>query len=688
MSYAPARSTTLLKSTLLSLPLLLAACSNSGSTPPQAELAAEVSASAPRSLDSLASSSAVLVDAVLVSGGSMSGSYAGLWGNGATAKLTVPAGVNGSYKLQLQAKGDVFQGEPVVEVRRGNTVLAKVTLGTSAQLYDAGTFTVQPGDVLNLVFVNDYATGAWPKDRNALIDYGLFTPTSTPAATPTVSVQRVEAEAALNSRTQAGTDINASGGKVALLLFNGAGLSWTVPASMSSGTYNLSAQTRQQAYQGNAELTVKVNGTALRSVPVTSTGLQALGLGSLNLKPGDVLETVFTNDAYAGTSSTDRNAYVDFFTLSPAESTAPTVLTPIPTPVVTPTPIAPGTYTLSNSNATADAKKLYAWMGNLKTRTSNRVLSGQSIVHNGWGAASGYTMFFDGTFKTTGKYPAMLEAGYIENWDEVNKLVKQHWDAGGLSVLNLHWNNPFTTESAWKADGRAAKDDLSALLTTAPASAAKTEFYRDVDNTLAKLKILRDQGVVVLFRPFHEANGYHFWWGVDATEREESVTQYKALWRDFYNYVTVTNGLNNLIWVYAPLPNYDGEQWWSDWSIDVMAQYPGDDVVDVLGVDIYEDKFEMPYQADYAKMSVKKPFYFSEVGPSTLINKNWDATVITKNLTSMYSDAMGFMVWHSWADASKPGGWWSNALVDTLPGTAKQVFDHPWVITREEVNWR
>jgi hypothetical protein len=140
MSHVTARpAATLFKLTLLSLPLLLAACSNSA-VPSIDTATATVS-----SME--VGSTAVTVDAKPGTSARTSGSYVSLLSNGATATIAVPAGMSGSYRLQLQARADLYQGAPIVEIRKGGTVLSKVTVTqTTAGLYDAGTVTVQSGD--------------------------------------------------------------------------------------------------------------------------------------------------------------------------------------------------------------------------------------------------------------------------------------------------------------------------------------------------------------------------------------------------------------------------------------------------------------------------------------------------------------------------------------------------------------
>jgi len=89
---------------------------------------------------------------------------------------------------------------------------------------------------------------------------------------------------------------------------------------------------------------------------------------------------------------------------------------------------------------------------------------------------------------------------------------------------------------------------------------------RDMDAIAAQLKKVASNNIPVLWRPLHEASGGWFWWGA------KGATPFKALWRLLYNRLTTYHNLHNLIWA---ISNED-----PNW-------YPGNDVVDIVGVDAY-----------------------------------------------------------------------------------------------------
>lgn len=133
----------------------------------------------------------------------------------------------------------------------------------------------------------------------------------------------------------------------------------------------------------------------------------------------------------------------------------------------------------------------------------------------------------------------------------------------------------------------------------------ENEIYKaDVAKLAGYMTLLRDAGIPLIWRPFHEAAGDYkndkdtgekdedgnpiykpvygawFWWGQDGPE----VT--KQLYIKLYNDLTGTYGLNNLIWVWTVQTTKEYQLA----PVEVTkASYPGDNYVDILGADLYED---------------------------------------------------------------------------------------------------
>lgn len=274
----------------------------------------------------------------------------------------------------------------------------------------------------------------------------------------------------------------------------------------------------------------------------------------------------------------------------------------------------------------------------------------------------------------TGQYPAMNGFDYIHltyDWEPYSDIspVKEWWDMGGLVTICWHWRAP-DSEAVWEAykksnnkntvfEGFYAPGGGTPVTQFSAANAVKegtweNEFVKtDMEKVARRLKLLRDAGIVVIWRPFHEAAGnstiYNdgkawFWWGADGAA--PCVT----LWKMMYDYFREC-GLDNLIWVWTSQTK-DG-----DW-------YPGDEYVDMIGRDLYNYTVE---DADYnfrylTAYYPHKMLALSECGyaggSSPHMGEQWDAGARWSFAMPWYHYGYSGSGNHQYADK----GWWQSWL--------------------------
>ena len=265
-----------------------------------------------------------------------------------------------------------------------------------------------------------------------------------------------------------------------------------------------------------------------------------------------------------------------------------------------PTPPEPATVDadLTNAHASAAARKVYEF---LRMQSGQRILSG---VQSG-GTANNNDRVNE-IYQKTGKHPALAGYDYIflqysptpSSWDwKVDygdiSAAREHWKANGLVSFMWHWNVP-TSEDAWKKglDGDFSGYNFYCDKTTFSITRALQEgtwenqfILKDIEKVAGYLKLLRQEGIPVLWRPLHEAagnynlyssNGAWFWWGRGGAE------PCKKLWKLLRDKLEGEYGLDNLIWVWTLDATPGAESQYADW-------YPGNDQVDIVGVDIYAD---------------------------------------------------------------------------------------------------
>ena len=178
--------------------------------------------------------------------------------------------------------------------------------------------------------------------------------------------------------------------------------------------------------------------------------------------------------------------------------------------------------------------------------------------------------------------------------------ARSQWQAGSLVTLMWHMCPPTGPAACdWDSGvkGHLTDDQWTAL--TTDGTALNATWRSRMDAVVPYLRMLRDSGVEVLWRPDHELNDNWAWWG-----GRPGLYGSQALYRMTHDYLT-GKGLTNLVWV------------WSVKDVDTAAfadYYPGDAYVDVAGLDSWMQAF--PSDDTYARMLAVahgKPVALTEV---------------------------------------------------------------------------
>lgn len=298
---------------------------------------------------------------------------------------------------------------------------------------------------------------------------------------------------------------------------------------------------------------------------------------------------------------------------------------------------------LTNPEASAAARSVYSF---LREKAGVKMLSG---VQSGGTANNNDNV--DAIFRMTGSHPALAGYDYIflqysptpSSWSwKVDygdiSAARTQWEAGGLVSFMWHWNVP-TSEEAWEK-GRKGDfggynfycDKTAFSIKRALTSGTwENEFIlKDIEKVAGYLRLLQQAGIPVLWRPLHEAAGNYtlygpggawFWWG------REGAEPCRQLWKLLRDKLEGEYGLDNLIWVWTLDATVGAENDYASW-------YPGNDLVDIVGVDIYADDTEAKarqYDAAVALSGGHKLVTVSECGnipnPGKCINSgqkwNW-----------------------------------------------------------------
>jgi Glycosyl hydrolase family 26/F5/8 type C domain len=139
---------------------------------------------------------------------------------------------------------------------------------------------------------------------------------------------------------------------------------------------------------------------------------------------------------------------------------------------------------------------------------------------------------------------------------------------GGILEMHWHWDAPrLVTGDKWQAFyTKNTAFDVAAAMNDTTSEDYKL-LVRDIDIVSERLLRMQNEGIALLWRPLHEAEGKWFWWGAKTGDA------CKKLYRMMYNRMVNYHKINNLIWV------------WNSYGTTKENWYPGDDVVDIIAWD-------------------------------------------------------------------------------------------------------
>ncbi|ASR56276.1 glycosyl hydrolase [Cellulomonas sp. PSBB021] len=257
-----------------------------------------------------------------------------------------------------------------------------------------------------------------------------------------------------------------------------------------------------------------------------------------------------------------------------------------------PAPGSGGTVAIADTDATAQTRSLMRY---LRDQESGGILFGQQhatdeAVSSSVTGPDGKPLRSD-VHDVTGDLPGIFgfdtlalkgdeKPGSHTRTDEENALalaaeMVRADDLGALVTLSAHMPNFVTGGSFYDTEGRVVSHIL-------PGGDTNAEYRAYLDLVaLAAQSAQRTDGslVPIVFRPFHENTGSWFWWGA----AHASVGEYKEIFRYTVEYLRDVLGVHNLLYAFSPNGTFDGD------AARYLETYPGDQWVDVLGYDNYEN---------------------------------------------------------------------------------------------------
>lgn len=438
-------------------------------------------------------------------------------------------------------------------------------------------------------------------------------------------------------KTDDGQKIDLSGASCSFISQKGTSTSVNVNVD-KAGLYELIVRYAEPFDISKKVQYLNVNGSNQGEVSFTySIGWKEMSAGVVNLKAGT---NTVQFESYWGYT------FFDYLIVKPADESITNLK---------------ASRTLSNPNATAEAKSLMNYLADIYGK---HILSGQQEIcgsHNYDASEAEFTYLKE----KTGKLPAVRGFDFMNYrgngllWDDycAERVIDWYKNKGGIPALCWHWFSP--GDIGKKADSSFYTKDTTFSISKAltPGTAENTAMLNDIEVMAGKFKQLQDAGVPVMFRPLHEAEGGWFWWGAEGPEN--CVKLYRLLYDKF----TKQYGLNNIIWV------------WNSYSYETSPKwYPGDDVVDIVGYDKYNAKDGLPNGS-----AITSTFYnlvqLTNGKKMVAMSEN-DTIPQVSNLTNEKAGWLYFCPWY---------GWWLTGEQNNPVDWVKEMYNSDYCITLDEL---
>lgn len=222
------------------------------------------------------------------------------------------------------------------------------------------------------------------------------------------------------------------------------------------------------------------------------------------------------------------------------------------------------------------------------------------------------------------------EVAHTLNWDNVNlQKVKFYaikaYETGGINTFSWHLYNPIDTTLNSKG---LIDSTVHKILTDSVIHARYLRWLDRIASFITSIKDSNNTPIPIIFRPFHEHNWDWYWWG----RAHCSSADYIQLWRMTVDYLRDTKNVHQLLYAYSP-GKFATEAAY-------LERYPGDDYVDVLGLDVYDKPENHPgttFITQFAGMidmldsmaaTKNKVFALTETGFQNLTMADWYTDVL------------------------------------------------------------
>jgi mannan endo-1,4-beta-mannosidase len=339
--------------------------------------------------------------------------------------------------------------------------------------------------------------------------------------------------------------------------------------------------------------------------------------------------------------------------------------------------------------ATGETKALFS---NLQKLSQKHILFGHQHAtqygHGWYGEADRSDVK-----SVTGSHPAVIGVDFgglsgrpdsmIEKEKNIlRKNIADTYNRGGVTTVAWHFSNPAS------GGGFYWRDTISvpAVKLIIPGG-SHHEKYKSILRTIADLakSVKGNDGktVPMIFRPYHEFDGDWFWWG----RAHCTIDEFKSLWRFTVSYLKDSLYVHNFIYAFSPDNRFNTEA-------QFLERYPGDEWVDMVGVDNYGDfgrdgRYnveagikKLKIVSDYA-LKAGKLAAFTETGLESIPNTTWWTETLLKALKSGNIQLCYVLVWRN--DITSPTHFYAPFPGQTSEADFMKFYNDPFTLFEKDL---
>jgi mannan endo-1,4-beta-mannosidase len=306
-----------------------------------------------------------------------------------------------------------------------------------------------------------------------------------------------------------------------------------------------------------------------------------------------------------------------------------------------------------DKNATKETKVLYRF---LKKTSKKHILFGHQHATeygHGWSGESDRSDIKS----ITGSHPAVIGVDFSgfsgRSKEAINRTVTalkknvvDTYNRGGITTVAWHFSNPASKGGFYWVDTVSAP-----AMSLIKPGGSHHENYKEILRTVGDFakSVQGNNGTLtpMIFRPFHEFDGGWFWWGKPHCSREDFI----AVWQFTVSYLRDSLGVHNFIYTFSPDNKFTTEE-------EFLERYPGDEWVDMVGMDNYGDfgrdgRYnveagikKLKIVSDYAQKA-NRLAAFTETGLESIPNPTWWTETLLKALKAEKMKLSYVLVWRN-----------------------------------------